>query len=97
MPGGLTLDSSSAPLGKLSPAKGVAASNVAHCLWSSRRRVARRKVSDVSNRREPDIVNRDGGRRTWVETGSIRLASVSQLARLMQRFDEFAHGCAGFG
>jgi hypothetical protein len=30
-------------------------------------------------RREPDIVNRDGGRRMWVETGSIRLASVSQL------------------
>src|SRR5580704_18341065 len=38
-----------------------------------------RRLSDVSNRREPDIVNRDGGRRIWVETGSIRLASVSQL------------------
>jgi hypothetical protein len=40
MLGGLTLDLSSAPLGKLSPAKGVAASNVAHGLWLSRRRVA---------------------------------------------------------
>jgi hypothetical protein len=23
--------------------------------------------------------------------------NLRQLARLMQRFDEFAHGCAGFG
>ena len=24
-------------------------------------------------------------------------AKAKELARLMQRFDEFAHGCAGFG
>jgi TolB-like protein len=34
--------------------------------------------------------------------GSIRRAGnrvriTAQLTRLMQRFDEFAHGCAGFG
>jgi hypothetical protein len=23
--------------------------------------------------------------------------ALTQLTRLMQRFDEFAHGCAGFG
>ena len=42
--------------------------------------ISGREISvDVWSRREPDIVNRDGGRRIWVETGSIRLASVSQL------------------
>jgi hypothetical protein len=39
-----------------------------------------------------ELAEIDGG----VDAASLRDKAVMALARLMQRFDEFAHGCAGF-
>ena len=57
-------------------------------------------IKDVLTRNEVDeLLARTASRlQTSPNEVSRRTADfVRQLARLMQRFDEFAHGCAGFG